>query len=123
VTPEEYIDALDEPRRSEIAELDALIRETAPGLEPHFDRGMIGYGTYHYKYDSGREGDAAIIGLSSRARYISLYANVGVAEEHRAELPKADIGKSCIRFKRLDEVDRGVLAKVIAEAAKAGKAC
>ena len=87
------------------------------------DRGIIGYGSYHYKYDSGREGDAAIIGLSSRARYISLYVNVGVAEEHRAELPKADIGKACVRFKRLDDVDRAVLAKLVAETVKAGKAC
>jgi uncharacterized protein YdhG (YjbR/CyaY superfamily) len=123
VTPQEYIESLDEPRRGEIAELDALIRATAPELEPHFERGMLGYGTYHYKYDSGHEGDAAVIGLSSRARYISLYANVGVADRYRAQLPTADIGKSCIRLKRLEGVDHDVLAKVVAETAAAGKTC
>jgi uncharacterized protein YdhG (YjbR/CyaY superfamily) len=123
MTPEEYIAALDEPRRTEIAELDALIRERAPDLEPHVRSGMLGYGEYHYKYASGREGDAAVIALSSRARYISLYANVGVAEKYRDQLPSADIGKSCIRLKRLEGVDRDVLAKVIEETAAAGKTC
>ena len=123
MTPEEYIASLDEPRRAEIAELHSLIRELAPDLVPEVDRGMLGYGSYHYRYESGREGDAPIIGLSSRARYISLYANVGVAEKHRDLLPAADIGKSCIRFKRLGDVDRGVLAKVIEETAAAGKGC
>jgi hypothetical protein len=119
-TPEEYIAALDEPRRTEIAELDALIRKVAPHLERHLYSGMLGYETYHYTYDSGREGDAPVVALASRARYISLYANVGVADRHRDELPKADIGKSCIRMKRLDDVDRDVLATVIAETAEAG---
>jgi uncharacterized protein YdhG (YjbR/CyaY superfamily) len=120
VTPDEYIEGLDEPRRSEIADLDTLIRETAPDLERHMYSGMLGYGTYHYKYASGREGDAPIVALSSRARYISLYANVFVADRHRDELPEADIGKSCIRFKRLDDVDRDVLAAVVRETAEAG---
>ncbi len=84
---------------------------------------IIGYGEYHYKYDSGREGDAPIIGLSSRKRYISLYVNMGVADKHRAKLPKADIGKACVRFKRLEDVDQDVLADVIEQTAKAGKAC
>jgi len=123
MTPEDYIDALDEPRRTEIAELDALIRASAPELEPHIRSGMLGYGEYHYKYASGREGDWFVVGLASRKQYISLYANVGVAERHRAALPQADIGKSCIRIKRLEDVDRDVLADVIRETAAAGKNC
>ena len=120
MTPDEYIDGLEEPRRSEIAQLDNLIRETAPDLERHVYSGMLGYGTYHYEYESGHEGDAPIVSLASRARYISLYANVGVADRHREELPKADIGKSCIRFKRLDDVDRDVLSAVVRETSEAG---
>lgn len=122
-TPRGYIEALEEPRRSEITELDALIRKTAPDLEPHIRSGILGYGEYHYKYESGREGDWFVLGLASRKRYISLYANVGVAEKYRSKLPAADIGKSCIRFKRLEDVDRDVLAKVIAESAEAGEVC
>ncbi len=81
---------------------------------------MIGYGRYHYKYASGREGDSAIIGLSSRKAYISIYVTGGdgeqyVAEKYRDELPKADIGKACIRFKKFDDIDFEVLSKVLKE--------
>ena len=98
-----------------------IIRSTLPELEPYMERPeMIGYGSYHYKYASGREGDSCIIGLSSRKNYVSLYAMGGdgdeyVAEKYRWSLPKADIGKSCIRFKRLDDLDLDVLGKVLKE--------
>ena len=70
---------------------------------------MIGYGTYHYKYASGREGDWCVIGLSSRKNYISLYVcavkdGKYVAESFKENLPKADIGKSCVRFKKFEDI-------------------
>jgi len=120
-TPEEYIETLDESRRNDITVLHELIRSTAPQLKPSMQAGMLGYGTYHYTYASGREGDWPIIGLAAQKNYISLYVNVGVAAKHRTALPKADIGKSCIRFKRLRDVDVEVLKQVIQEAAAAGK--
>ena len=66
MTPDEYIAALDEPRQTEVRAIDALIRKSAPELERFLGAGMIGYGRYHYRYASGREGDTAIIGLASR---------------------------------------------------------
>ena len=84
---------------------------------------MLGYGTYHYRYESGHEGDAPIVSVASRARYISLYANVGAADRHRDALPKAEVGRSCIRFKHLEDVDRDVLATVIRETVDAGGTC
>lgn len=109
-TPDEYIDALDEPRRADIAALDRLIREILPDLEPHMRSGMIGYGSYHYRYASGREGDWFVVGLASNRRYISLYVVCTVegryvAETFKERLPAADIGKSCVRFKRLSDLD------------------
>lgn len=47
-SPQEYIDGLDEPRRSQIAQIDSLIRETAPQLTPHIRGGVLAYGSYHY---------------------------------------------------------------------------
>src|SRR5262249_50192431 len=93
-TPSEYIAKIDEPRRSDITALDALIRKTVPKLEPSIQVGMIGYGTYHYKYASGREGDAPVIALASQKSYISVYVSGAedgqyVAERRKAELPKA----------------------------------
>jgi hypothetical protein len=52
-TPAEYIAAVDDERRSDIAALDALIRKHAPTLEPVIAGGMLGYGPFHYRYASG----------------------------------------------------------------------
>ena len=125
-TAKEYIEGLKEPRRGEMRELHRLITKTAPKLKPKMWSGMIGYGSYHYRYASGREGDWPVLGLSSRAPYISFYACLGdgkqyIVEKHKKELPKAVVGRSCIRFKRLADVDQRVLAKIIRENEAAAK--
>lgn len=123
MTPEAYIEAIeDERRRNEIRRLHELIRSTAPHLEPSAEPTGIGYGTYHYKYASGREGDAARIALSSRKQYISLYVSATVGDKYLPEtyvdrLPKADIGKVCVRIKRLTDVDESVLEELIRDGA------
>ena len=100
-TPEEYLAALEEPRRTQITELHDLIRETAPQLEPHIQAGMLAYGRYHYRYASGREGDWFPIGVASQKGYISLFITAAtegheaLADSFRERLPKADIGRSC----------------------------
>ncbi|HLU67840.1 MAG TPA: DUF1801 domain-containing protein [Kofleriaceae bacterium] len=121
-TPEEYIAALAEPRRSEIAALDRLIRETVPELEPHIRSGMIGYGPFHYRYASGREGDWFRVGLASNKNYISLYACAAddrgyVAERYRERIGKASIGRSCVRFKKLADLDLDALRELLRETA------
>jgi Domain of unknown function (DU1801) len=86
---------------------------------------MLGYGRFHYRYESGREGDASLIALSSRKNYISLYVlctDEGgyIAEQYADRLPKASIGKSCIRFKRTDDIDLDVLRELLADAGRIG---
>ena len=116
-----YVDGLNEPRRSELHQLHDFIRRTVPDLEPYMDgENLIGYGRYRYKYATGREGEASIIGLSSRKAYISVYAMGGdgemyVAERYKDQMPKADIGKSCIRFKKFEHVDFEVLGRILKE--------
>ena len=122
-TPEQYIAALEEPRKGQIQALHDLIRETLPGLEPEIRSGMIGYGEYHYRYASGREGDASIVGLASNKRYISLYVSCTVEDRYLAEtyierLPKASIGKSCVRFRRTDDVDLDVVRELLLDAGR-----
>ena len=114
-TPQEYIAKLEEPRKSDIAALDALIRKTAPKLKPFIGYRMLAYGPGHFKYESGREGDLFRIGLASNASYISLY--VHGAEIHKAALAKANIGKGCVRFKRLSDLDPSALKKLIRDGA------
>jgi hypothetical protein len=123
-TPAEYLSKLNEPRRSEVAALDELIRKTAPKLKPFIHIGMLAYGPCHYKYASGREGDWFRIGEASNANCISLYIRASdgkqcAAEKYKTALPKAKIGKSCVRFKRLADLDREALMRMIREAAGA----
>ncbi len=124
-TPKQYIDELKEPRRSDFAKLRALIRKTAPKLKEFIHYGMLAYGPFHYKYASGREGDWFKIGVASNASYISLYAGAAdgsdsVAKRYKDKLPKANIGKCCVRFRRLADLDLRVLARLIKDAEKTG---
>jgi len=124
-TPKEYIAALKEPRRSEVVALETLVRKAAPKLEPFIYSGMLGFGPFHYKYASGREGDAAKIAIASNANYISLYLLAidekgYVAERYADQLPKAKVGKTCVRFKKLQDLDVKVLTALIKQTAKSG---
>lgn len=120
-TPEEYISQIDEPRRSQIRDLYELIHTLAPSLKPYIQSGMIGFGKYHYQYASGREGDWFMIGLASQKNYISVYVcatinNKYLAEDYKDKLPKASIGKSCIRFKNIADIDLEILSELIVKA-------
>lgn len=124
-TPQEYLDAISEPRKSDIVALHELVQQAAPGLAPHIAYGMIAYGSYHYKSKSGREGEWSLVALASQKNYISLYVSCTkddhyLAEEYADRLPKANIGKSCVRFKKLADVDTAVLHEMVAEAAAIG---
>lgn len=120
---EEYIDMIEEPRSSEIRILHEIIREITPHLEVALYNSVVGYGKYHYKSKSGREGDWFAIGLASQKNYISLYicstdGKEYLAEKYKARLPKASIGKSCVRFKHLSDVDMSVIRELITKGAK-----
>ncbi len=123
-TPEEYIAGIkDASRRAELESIHRLIRKTVPKLDPHIRAGMIGYGSYHYKSPSGREGDWCAVALASQKNYISVYicaASDGkyVAEKYARELGKVSVGRSCIRFKNFADVRLGVLQKALREGAK-----
>jgi hypothetical protein len=118
-TPDEYIDLVQDPeRKAEIIKLDKLIMKAVPSLDRFIIAGMIGYGKFHYKSKSGREGDWSMIALASQKNYISVYVcgtdgEKYVAEDYKSKLPKANIGKSCIRFKRTSDVDLDILEEVI----------
>jgi hypothetical protein len=123
-TPAEYIAQLAEPRKTEIAAIDAFIRKSVPKLDPFILSGMLAYGPFHYKYATGREGDWARLCLASNKQYISLYVCATndkgyIAEQYKAKLPKASIGKSCVRFKSLADLDAKAVAAMLKEASKA----
>jgi hypothetical protein len=117
-------------RRAFVERADPVVRqfiEHAPKLEPVIIGGMLGYGPFHYRYASGREGDACKLSIASNASYISLYCNAAdaqgyVAERYVDRLPGASIGKSCVRFKKLGDLDEKALVALIEEVAKMGLA-
>lgn len=119
----EYLDALPPERREPIEFLHAFIQKTAPSLKPHFASNMLGYGSFPYTNYKKEMIEWPVIALASQKQYMSLYVCAVVdgryvAEAHAKELGKVSVGKSCIRFKKLDDLDLGALKKVIAIAAK-----
>jgi hypothetical protein len=83
---------------------------------------MVGYGPFHYVYESGREGDTHRVALADNARYVSLYVLGGdeggsLAEQHASKLGKASVGKSCIRFTKAADLDLDALRTLVRAAA------
>jgi hypothetical protein len=81
---------------------------------------IIGFGKYHYKYESGREGDSCITGVSPRAQAITLYLSYDFEDKQALmdKLGKHTAGKACVYIKRLSDVDQPTLKKMIANSVK-----
>jgi hypothetical protein len=81
---------------------------------------IVGFGTYHYVYESGREGDTIVIGFSPRKQSISIYLMGGLknVEQELTKLGKYKTGKGCLYIKSLSDVNVGVLKKIFAKAFK-----
>jgi len=122
-TPTAYLNSLPPGRKKALTTLHRAIRKAVPDLKPHIIHGMLGYGKYHYQSASRREGDTARVCLASQKQYISLYLmacdETGyLAEQNKARLGKVSIGKSCIRFKKLEDLNLEVALELIGESGK-----
>jgi Domain of unknown function (DU1801) len=123
----EYLAALPDGRRQAMTEVHGVIRRAAPQLECSMAGAMIGYGPFHYRYASGREGDTFIVSLANQKRHVSLYLCAEVDGEYLAEanadrLGHVSVGKSCIRFTKLENLDLDVTAELVRLAAASGGA-
>jgi hypothetical protein len=110
----------DTQRREDCLAIIDLIKAHT-GQEPKmWGTSIVGFGSYHYKYDSGREGDAPLVGLASRANAITLY--LGATFEKRDELlakfGKHKTGKGCIYIQKLADIDTAVLASMVKNSIK-----
>lgn len=119
-TPEELFAAAGE-RADDLRRVDILIQETAPEMERYMLGGGLGYGAYHYTYASGQEGDWPTIGLALQKNHLSLYIcavkdDRYLAELYSQDLGKVSTGKSCIRFKKADDLNLEQVKKIIREA-------
>lgn len=84
---------------------------------------IVGFGKYHYIYESGREGDTIVIGFSPRKQNISIYLMGGLKniEDELPELGKYKTGKGCLYVKSLSDVNKEVLKKIFAKSFKEGE--
>jgi hypothetical protein len=122
-TVEEYFDQLPEDRREPMEFLHKFIQKTSPSLKPHFAYNMLGYGSFKYKNNRKEELDWPTVGLANQKNYISLYVcavdnGEYIAEKHKDELGKVSVGKSCIRFKKIEDLNLDGLKKVLQLAEK-----
>jgi hypothetical protein len=114
-----FVSALDEPaKRSDTKALIQLMT-SATGEEPRmWGTSIIGFGTHHYRYESGREGETVVVGFSPRKAALALYGLTGFenAEAWVSKLGTHTTGKGCLYIKKLADVDLGVLRELIQRA-------
>jgi len=113
----EFIETVDHPKKKEDAyKLLDLFTETTGYEAKMWGPSMIGFGSYHYKYATGHEGDAFLVGFSPRKAKISLYVATGDPARDEPLLKKFGkhtSGKSCVYINKLDDVDVEVLKALI----------
>ncbi len=119
----EYFEALPLERRQPIEFLDKFIKKVAPSLKTNFIYNMPGYGSFKYKNYKKEILNWPVIALASQKNYISLYicaveGNKYIAEKYEKDLGKVNVGRSCIRFKKIEDLNLKTLEKVIKLAAK-----
>ena len=116
---DDFLDAVADPRRRDDAKALRALMERVSGVPAAmWGPSIVGFGRYHYRYDSGHQGDMARIGFSPRARELVLYLDDGGYGRHQGlmdRLGKYRTGKSCLYIKSLDDVDRAVLEQLIVE--------
>ena len=116
VSPEDFLNTIeDEQKHTDAHWLLSTMAEITGEPGVMWGASIIGFGTYHYKYDSGREGDWMLTGFSPRKTALTLYLMSGVEREVELlkRLGKYKTGKSCLYIKKLTDVDTAVLRELI----------
>jgi hypothetical protein len=129
-TADEFLAALPADRRETMTTVHQAIRKAVPKLAVAIMSGMgpsplIGYGKYRYKTSSGREGDWFLIGLAAGKSGYNLHICVGdkdgyLVERNAAKLGKVKTGRTCINFKRLEDLKLGAAMALVKQGEKSG---
>jgi len=120
-----FLDACaDEARRTDARVLAKLMQKITGNEPVMWGSSIVGFDSYHYTYESGREGDMPIVGFSPRKAANVLYGTIGFdgAEALLARLGKHSTGKGCLYIKKLAEVDMKVLEVLVEKAVAATRA-
>lgn len=119
-----FIKQIPDAQRQKDAKAIADIMENQSGFPSRmWGAAIIGFGSYHYKYESGHEGDAPLIGFSPRKAEFALYLSSAFEkrDELLKQLGKHKTGKSCIYIKKIEDINIDVLKKMIAASIKYSK--
>lgn len=126
VNPRDFIASVEHPRRKADALRLLEIMQDITGEPPRmWGPSIIGFGQYHYVYESGREGDAPLAGFSPRKAQMVVYLVGGYEDrfpEELAKIGKYKPGKACLYFSKLDELDENILRYLIKESCDIVKA-
>ena len=118
VSVESYLSNIgDESRRKDCEALSKLMSKVTKDKLKMWGTSIVGFGTYHYKYESGHEGEAPLAGFASRKGDITLYLASGFPEQEEllAKLGKHKTGKGCLYIRKLSDVDLKTLEQLIVE--------
>ncbi len=107
----------DDEQRKDCKTIAKIMKQVTKSRPTMWGPSIVGYGSYHYKYASGREGDWFVTGFAPRKRDLTLYIMAGFSRYDALlrKLGKHKIGKSCLYIKKLEDVDIGVLTELIAQ--------
>lgn len=114
----EFIESVDNPKKREDAyKLLDIFTETTGYEAKMWGTSIIGFGSYHYKYESGHEGDAALVGFSPRKAKISLYLMMDPErrEDLLSRFGKHTVGKGCVYVNKVADIDVEVLKTLVKE--------
>jgi hypothetical protein len=120
-----FIEAItDETRRADARVLVKLMQKASGEKPTMWGPAIVGFGSIHYRYDSGREGDMPLIGFSPRKAASVLYGAIGFsdAEALLAKLGKHTTGRGCLYIKKLADVDQKVLEALLVKSVAAKRA-
>jgi hypothetical protein len=120
-----FIDAITEPAQRADAKALVKLMQAAVGEKPKmWGTSIVGFGSYHYKYESGREGDAPLIGFSPRKSANVLYGLIGhdASKALLKKLGQHTTGKGCLYIKKMADVDQQVLQEMIVKSLAASEA-
>ena len=114
--PEAFLNRVEnEKKRKDSFAIMELMKQVT-GMQPKmWGDSIIGFGSYHYKYESGREGDMPLIGFSPRKQNLTLYIMDGFDEGDSllSKLGKHKVGKSCLYVNKLEDIDQGTLKELV----------
>ena len=105
----------DDLKRNDCHELSAIITGVTGFKAKMWGSAIVGFGSYHYLYESGRAGDAPLAGFSPRKNAIVLYLSAEFKDRDAllGKFGKHKTGKACVYFKKLEDIDLGVLKQMI----------